>query len=500
MELSSAKCNGISQAKQAPYRPASLEDCLTYLRQCFDAFAEVCDDWRWRHRGYHLNLLRNYQYHVPPGATVLDVGCGTGDLLAGLQPSRGLGIDISPRMIDRARSKYPQLDFRCAAAETFDKEEPFDYVILSDLLVYSYDILLLFKSLQRFCHSRTRLVINIHSRLWQPALKLAENVGLKYRQPSLNWVTTEDVVNLLALAGFETVQHYSNQLCPVRVPWLGYLLNRFVAPLVPFNWFCLVNWIIARLPLRPLQKSPVDVLEKPMVSIICPCRNEARNIPEIVRRLPVMGRSMELIFVEGHSHDNTYEACLAAISAHPDRDIFVYQQSGKGKKDAVWLGFSKAKGDVLMILDADISVPPEDLPAFYEAMADGRAEFVNGSRLVYSMEGKAMQFLNLVGNKFFSKVFSFLVGQTIKDTLCGTKVLLRHDFKRILANQAYFGNFDPFGDFDLIFGAARLGLKIRDLPIRYRQRSYGETKTSRFRHGWMLLKMCAMGLMRLKMR
>lgn len=501
MELSSAKYNSISRAKRASYRPASLEECLSHLRKYFDAFAEVRDDRRWRNRGYHLELLRNYQYHVPPGAAVLDVGCGTGDLLDGLQPSRGLGIDISPRMIDRARSKYPQLDFRCTAAETFDKEEkPFDYVILSDLLIYSYDILFLFKSLRRFCHSRTRLIINIHSRLWQPALKLAENVGLKYRQPILNWVTTEDVVNLLSLAGFETVQHYSNQLCPVRVPWLGYFLNRFVAPLVPFNWFCLANWIIARLPLRPLQKCPVDVVEEPTVSIICPCRNEAGNIPEIVRRLPVMGRSMELIFVEGHSRDNTYEACLAAKNTHSDRNISVYQQSGRGKKDAVWLGFSKAQGDVLMILDADMTVPPEDLPAFYEAMADGRAEFVNGSRLVYSMEGEAMRFLNLVGNKFFSKVFSFLLGQPIKDTLCGTKVLLRRDYERLLANQAYFGHFDPFGDFDLIFGASKLGLKISDLPIRYRQRSYGETQISRFRHGWMLVKMCAVGLVRLKMR
>jgi len=234
--------------------------------------------------------------------------------------------------------------------------------------------------------------------------------------------------------------------------------------------------------------------------VICPCRNEAGNIAQIVERLPRLGSHTELILVEGNSKDDTYSACLQAKAAHPEMDITVLQQTGKGKKDAVWLGFARAKGDILMILDADISVAPEDLSAFYEALANGSAEFVNGSRLVYPMEDKAMRFLNLLGNKFFSLAFSYLIGQHVKDTLCGTKVLLRRDYERLERARAYFGDFDPFGDFDLLFGAAKLGLKIVDLPVRYHERVYGETQISRFKHGWMLLKMCGVGLVRLKMR
>lgn len=491
----------IPHSLRASYRPASLEDCISHLRKYFDAYADVRDDWRYRNRGYHEELLRTYRYHVPQGATVMEVGCATGDLLAELKPSRGLGIDLSPKMIERARVKHPELDFCCSAAELFtDDVGTFDYIILSDLLGFSYDILVLFKSLKRYCHPRTRLIINIHSRVWQPILSLTELTGLKYRQPVMNWVTREDVISLLHLSGFESVQHYANQLCPLRIPLVSRLLNRMLSPLVPFSWFSLVNWVIARYPMQPLATNPDGTASEPSVTVVCPCRNEAGNILEIVRRLPAMGRKMELLFVEGHSSDNTYEACLSARDSHPQQDISVYRQEGRGKKDAVWLGFSKAKGDALMILDADMTVPPEDLPSFYIALAEGRAEFVNGSRLVYSMEGEAMRFLNLLANKFFSKAFTFLLGQPLRDTLCGTKVLLRKDFERLLANQSYFGEFDPFGDFDLIFGAAKLGLKICDLPIRYRQRAYGTTQISRFRHGWILLKMCAVGLFRLKLR
>lgn len=491
----------ISRAERAAYRPSSQNDCVSHLRTYFDAFADVRESWRYRNRGYHDEVLRTCRYHVPAGATVLEIGCGTGDLLAGLTPSRGLGIDLSPRMIERASAKHQGLDFRCAAAETFsDDVGTFDYIILSDLLAFSYDILALFESLKRFCHPRTRLIINTHSRLWQPILSLAEMMGLKYRHPVMNWVTREDVATFLSLSGFEPVQQYANLLCPLRIPLLSRFLNRMLSPLAPFTWFGLVNWVVARYPMPPLAATADTAAPEPSVTVVCPCRNEAGNIPEIVRRLPAMGSSMELIFVEGHSSDNTYEACLSAREANPDRDISVCRQTGRGKKDAVWLGFGKAKGDVLMILDADMTVPPEDLPAFYAALAKGRVEFVNGSRLVYSMEGEAMRPLNLIGNKFFSKAFSFLLGQSIKDTLCGTKVLLKSDFKRLLDNQPYFGNFDPFGDFDLIFGAAKLGLKICDLPIRYRQRAYGTTQISRFQHGWMLLKMCAVGLFRLKLR
>jgi glycosyltransferase involved in cell wall biosynthesis len=211
-----------------------------------------------------------------------------------------------------------------------------------------------------------------------------------------------------------------------------------------------------------------------------------------------MGRGTELVFVEGHSHDDTHAAIEREIAAHPDRPARLYRQAGRGKGDAVRLGFERARGDVLMILDADLTVPPEDLPRFYAALVSGKGEFINGVRLVYPMEKQAMRFLNLVGNKFFSLAFSWLLGQPVKDTLCGTKVLWHADYRLIEANRAYFGDFDPFGDFDLLFGAARLNLKIVDLPIRYRERSYGTSNIQRWKHGLLLLRMVLFAARRIK--
>jgi len=223
--------------------------------------------------------------------------------------------------------------------------------------------------------------------------------------------------------------------------------------------------------------------------VICPCRNEAGNLEPLVRRLPAMGSHTELIFVEGHSADHTLEECRRIAVSEPQKDITVWVQEGRGKGDAVRLGFSKATGDILMILDADLSVAPEDLPQFYDALVSGKGEFINGSRLVYAKDPHAMRFLNLLGNKFFALLLSGLLGQAIKDSLCGTKVLHRGDYERIAKGRAYFSDFDPFGDFDLLFGAAKQNLKIVEMPIRYRQRTYGTTNISRLSHGWLLLKM-----------
>ena len=491
----------LSHRERSRYRPISLDDCLAHLQKYFDAFAVVRDTWRRRNIGYHLELVRYYRYHVQSQSSILELGCGTGDLLAALEPACGVGVDLSPAMIERAKTKYPSLGFICGAAETVELNgRTFDYIILSDLLGYSYDIAALFSRLRVYCHARTRIIINQYSHLWQPALSIAETCGLKYRQPVINWVTREDVANMGALAGFEMVQSYATTILPKRIPLLSVFCNRVLAPFAPFRWFCLINWIILRLPMHPLKKSTTEEPAEPTVTVICPCRNEAGNIPRIAERLPRMGRHTELIYVEGHSKDGTLAACHQAKTCHPEMDISVYQQAGIGKKDAVWLGFARAKGDIVMILDADMTVPPEDLTAFYETLVSGRAEFVNGCRLVYLMEGQSMRFLNLMGNKFFSWCFSFIIGQPIKDTLCGTKVFLRSDVQRIMEGQSYFGEFDPFGDFDLIFGAAKLGLKIVDLPIRYRDRIYGTTQINRFRHGWLLFKMAVFGLLRMKMR
>lgn len=466
--------------------PVSMEEYLQAWQAFFDHYAAQVERWHRRNAGYHSAIASLARFYVPAGARVLEIGSGNGDLLAALNPSYGLGIDISGEMVSLAARKHPHLTFRQMSAERLDLPgERFDFIVLSDLVGYLYDIRLVFERLRSLCHPRTRLMIHWYSRLWQPLLVLAEKLGLRYPQPLVNWTTVEDIANLLYLAGFEVIHHRGHILLPKHVPVLTPLANRYLAHWPGLRWLCLVNWIVA----RPLGLQPLDVA--PRVSVVCPCRNEAGNIEHIVRRLPEMGAHTELIFVEGHSRDETLEQCRRTAAARPDRDIKVFVQTGKGKADAVRLGFARASGDMVMILDADLSVSPEDLPQFYDALVSGKGEFVNGSRLVYAMDLQAMRFLNMLGNKVFAILLSRLLGQPIKDTLCGTKVLWRSDYERVTAGRGYFGEFDPFGDFDLLFGAAKLNLKIVEVPVRYRQRIYGETNISRFTHGWLLLKMSA---------
>ncbi|MBP1671798.1 MAG: hypothetical protein H6Q22_1370, partial [Bacteroidetes bacterium] len=280
---------------------------------------------------------------------------------------------------------------------------------------------------------------------------------------------------------------------PLNIPVLSLMANRYLAKIYPLRLFCMSNFTIAR-------KAPETGTQdrKYLVSVIVAARNEKGNIASLFKRIPEIGAGTEIIFVEGGSSDNTFETIRSEIEKNPGRRASVFRQTGKGKGDAVRLGFSKAKGDILMILDADMTVSPEDLPLFYNALVSGKGEFINGVRLVYPMESEAMRFWNLVGNKFFSLAFTWLLDQPIKDTLCGTKVLTKENYEKIAANRSYFGEFDPFGDFDLIFGAAKLNLKIVDMPIRYRDRQYGTTNISRWRHGMILLRMAVFAASRIK--
>ena len=247
-------------------------------------------------------------------------------------------------------------------------------------------------------------------------------------------------------------------LFPITIPIIADFFDKLLVKVWPFSWFAMTNFIIAR-------PEPNRKISKPAVSIIIPARNEAGNISSIINRIPEMGELTELVFVEGNSSDNTFETIKSEILLHPKINAQLIKQPGKGKGDAVRAGFDLAKGEILMILDADLTVPPEDLPRFYNALITGKGEFINGVRLVYPMEKEAMRFFNFLGNKFFSIAFSWLLGQPVKDTLCGTKVLWKRDYERIKAGRAYFGDFDPFGDFDLLFGAARLNLT--DLRFAY---------------------------------
>jgi ubiquinone/menaquinone biosynthesis C-methylase UbiE len=460
------------------------------LAEFFDVFAADEPRWRRRNRTYYRLLEQVFRFSIPSGARVLEIGCGSGDLLAALKPSVGVGVDVSPGMVELARSRHPDVRFEVAAGEELDLGQTFDYVILSDLVPYVHDLLALLERVAVHSHPRTRVIVNSYSRVWRPVIRVAELLRLKPVKPIRNWVTPYDVRNLLDLSGFETITSANRILFPKQVPILTRLLNGIVANLWPFNHLCLTWWIVA----RPQHAEAGDE----SVTIVCPCRNEAGHVAALVRRLPQLGTATELVFVEGGSTDDTRAEIEQQIEAHPELDISVTDQPGRGKGDAVRAGFAAAKHDVLMILDGDLSVRPEDLPKFYRTLVDGRGELVNGSRLVYDVEPGAMRFLNVLGNRVFSRLFKAVTGQHVKDTLCGTKALHRRDYERIAAARSYFGEFDPFGDFDLLFGASRLGLKIVDMPVRYQPRSYGKTNISRWRHGLLLLRMTVFAFWKFK--
>jgi ubiquinone/menaquinone biosynthesis C-methylase UbiE len=470
------------------------------------------DQSRRRHSYFHRWLTRLVANQVLPGSSVLDIGCGPGAMLAALQPSRGVGIDINPVAIAEARRQHPELEFHELAAEDVAtlaggaaQDQRFDYVILSGVLPQLYDLHTVLEALRSVCHARTRLVITTFSRLWQPAIRCGEALGLKARVPDESWLPATEVRNILAQCDLEVVRQIHGLVLPIGIPLVSNLVNRWIAPLPGINHLGLSTVSIARLLPRPSPNAASEA--RPSVSIIVPARNEAGNLRPLLERIPTMtdpgGQGkQEVIFIEGNSSDDTWQVMQQLVADYQASGgpfhVSCCQQTGKGKGDAVRLGFGRAQGDILLILDADISVPPEELPRFVDLVARGKCEFANGSRLVYPMDKRAMRFLNMIANKGFGWMFTFLLGQHLRDTLCGTKVLRRADYERIAANRAYFGDFDPFGDFDLLFGAARLNLKIVDVPVHYKERVYGETNISRFRNGLMLLRMCAFAARKIK--
>jgi len=454
----------------------------------WDALAKRRDTWSGGGGWYHRRLLEIFRFLVGSNQRILEIGCGEGGLLAALHPSHGVGVDFSTEMIQRGKAKHPELEFVLADAHDLSAlTGPFDVILLSDTVNDLWDVQRVFEQIHPLCTPRTRLILNFYSHLWELPLAILQQLGLASPNLDQNWLTREDLSGMLHLAGFETIRFTREVLWPLP---LGGFANRFLVRFWPFSELALANFVIARPTPQPV--SP------PKVSVIVPARNESGNVKAIFERTPKMGRETELVFVEGHSKDDTYAAIEREMAAHPEIPAQLHQQTGIGKADAVRLGYDKATGDVLMILDADLTVPPEDLPRFYDALVSGKGEFINGVRLVYPMEKEAMRGLNFLGNKFFSLAFSWLLGQPVKDTLCGTKVLWRADYDQIAANRSYFGDFDPFGDFDLIFGAAKLNLKIVDLPIRYRERTYGSTNISRWKHGLLLFRMVAFAARRMK--
>lgn len=460
----------------------------TSVKDYFDDLASRLPRLRRVSQYYWQDCIDYANFFIHPDDRVLEIGCANGDHLASLKGRYRVGVDFSEKMIDEAQKRHPDLKFILADAQDALPPEQFDVIVILNVIGWVEDVEKLFENLHACCHERTRIIIGYYNHLWEPVIRLAETLGLKHKAPRLSWLSRHDIENLLYLAGFEAFRSTRRMLLPLKIPGISWFINKYVAALPGFNALCLNKYINARPQPRPTE----NWQERYTVSVVVPARNESGNIENAVKRLPRLGRHTEIIFIEGHSSDDTWEVIQAVQQRYAHtHDIKIGRQFGKGKGDAVRTGFAMASGDILMILDADLTVPPEDLPKFYRALATGKGEFINGSRLVYPMEKKAMRFLNMLGNKFFSSVFSWLLEQPIKDTLCGTKVMFRSDYERLIANRKFFGEFDPFGDFDLLFGAYKLNLKIIDLPIRYRERTYGDTNISRWKHGLLLLRMCA---------
>lgn len=469
-----------------------LEQKRRAIREHYDRIAGQREQWIARNAYYYRRLTEFLRFVIEPQRRVLEIRSDTGYLLAAVEPSHGVGVDVSEGLVAVARRLHPGLRFEVQDPERLRLQETFDYVVINSIhdLV---DIQATFSQLGPVTGPSSRVVVLGYNYLWRPLVRIAEAVGWKVPQPIPNWLSADDIKNLLALEGFQTIKTYGLFLMPVGLPLVADLLNRVVARLPGFRRLCLLYAVVAR-PAAPRGRP-----QEPMVSVVVPCKDERGNIESAVRRIPPMGRKTEIIFCDDRSTDGTADEIRRMQARFPERDIRLVRGPGICKALNVWAGFDEARGDILMILDADLTTMPEELPYFYRALVEGRGEFINGSRMVYPMEGQAMRGLNILGNTFFSWAFTFLLGQRIKDTLCGTKALWRADYARVKTFRGGWGVTDRWGDYELLFGAARLHLKIVDLPVHYMERIYGQTKmTKRFRNALVMLRMCQAALLKLK--
>ncbi|MBI2775481.1 glycosyltransferase [Candidatus Dependentiae bacterium] len=446
--------------------------------------------WLKKNWYYHASVAQFYNWAIPADARVLQIGCKTGTLLHAVRPSYGVGIESELECLELAKQELPFYRF-FSSLDQLEHGESFDYIILSSTVMEIDDIQILLNQLKQHCHDRTRIVLDMYSFLWEPFLRIGQKLGMRRETPLKNWLSLNDLENLLYLSGFEIITSGRRLLFPFYIPIFSWILNTIVSHVPLINRLCLMEWVTSRPIAHQREK-------KPSVSVIVPCRNEKGNVELIAKTLPQLGDHTEIIFIEGHSKDRTLDEIKRIEQLYPEKNIRFAVQQGQGKGDAVRLGFEMAKADILMIHDGDNTVPMHELHLFVDALASGKGEMINGSRFVYGMESGATRFLNIIANHAFSLGFSWLLGQKVKDTLCGTKVLFKRDYELIAQNRSYFGDFDPFGDFDLLFGAAKLHLKIVDIPVHYKARTYGQTQIRRFYHGILLAQMWLFALRKFK--
>ena len=460
------------------------------IREKNNSIAQLREGWIRNNPYYYGQLLHSLKYIIPEGKKVLHVRCSTGFVLNELKPSYGVGVDDSEKQIALAQQKYLSLRFICQSSENLQLEEKFDYIVISSIEDI-VDIKAVLDSVKRCSHRHTRIILIHYNYLWHPLVQFAEMLKLKIPQHSHSWLSLDDVTNLLRLSQYEHIHTKKIILFPFRIPLLSVLLNRYIARLPLFRNITMNRLTVARV--KEIEKRDYSV------TVVVPCKNEAGNVENAVQRIPVMGTGTEIIFGDDRSTDGTKEKVLELMKKYPEKNIRVVDGPGICKAENVWTCFDRASGDILMILDADLTVVPEELPYFYEALACDYGEFINGSRLVYPMHKEAMKMFNVLGNKFFSSFFSYILDTKIKDTLCGTKVMWKKDYEKIKQLRGSWGIQDRWGDYELIFGAAKNHLKLVDLPVHYVERTYGETKmTHRMKNGWVMLQMCMVSLFKIK--
>ncbi len=476
---------------QPAWGPEALLEVRAARRKQQEEIAATREEYVRKNHYFYERLKRTLRYIVEPGKRVLELRCETGHLLAAVEPAYGVGVEISDAMVGVAQQKNPNLRFVRSELEELELNETFDYIIFSHIFD-TVDILRTLEQIRKHSTVETQLIIVNYNQFWEPLAELASRLGLRAQFVEPNWVSENDVRGFLKLAGFRPVRKYRQMLFPKWIPLFSNFVNGFLARLPGLRRLCLMQIMVA----RPMRGAVHE--EDVSVSVIVPCRNEAGNVEQAVNRIPQMGRQTEILFCDDKSTDATREEVKRMQELHRDKEIRLIDGPGICKAENVWTGFRAARGQVLMILDADLTVMPEELPMFLRALTSGRGDFVNGSRLVYPMQQDAMKFSNMMGNKLFGLVFSFLLDQRIKDTLCGTKALWKKDWQRMERNVGSWGIKDLWGDYELLFGASRLHLEIVEVPVHYQERLHGVTKMTRvFANGWRMLRICLQAWYRL---
>ena len=470
----------------------NIESRRRYVLDTYESTADIREQWIIKNRYFYEKLGNFMRFIIEPKKSVVLFRCELGKLLEDVSPSRAIGVDICKKMVALASERYPQYRFICDDQESVEIQGKYDYVIfysLGDII----DVREAFLNARSFTNRESRLIVINYNYLWRPLIVIAEKIGWKVPQPTQNWLNIPAINNMLNLAGYEVIKEYHHILLPIKIPLFSWLFNTLIAKVPVVKQLCFLQVVVAKRIVSNSNKSNYSV------SVIIPCKDEKGNIESAVQRIPEMGKGTEIIFCDDKSIDGTVEEVMRVIECYPEKNIKLVHGPGICKAKNVWCGFDAATGDIVMILDADLTVIPEELPCFFSAIAEGRGEFINGTRMVYPMQKEAMRSLNIIGNKMFSLCFSYLLGQRITDTLCGTKVFWRKDWERIKALVGSWGVEDRWGDYELLFGAAKLQLKITEVPVHYMERIYGETKmTKRLMNGWIMLKMCLAALRRFK--